>query len=317
MHWAIVKSVDGNTVTVIQQNAWNSAYTKAWVGATLDVSDSRYSFFTWSGNNTSSTSNTSVTSHSFEIQYHDLETYDTNALPHAYVKNPERLNVRQVGCYLWDENGSLLTRHDENCDRSESKFNMWYDINAELGITLEPGTTYQYQFYVVYDGVEYDGSVESFTTTGTKAGASYEEKAKPGTGYVTDGIMVMQGLLGQPEDFILEVVTDDVEKSGNKLYFDENSNGLFECGAPLIVTLDDSGMAKEVSYQYTYTGSDYESASEELYQAVIKVGNQTFGKSGTGKCPDKYTEKTTWKGAGSVERKLTNGQAVVTVTVNK
>ena len=50
VHWAIVKEVNGNTVTVIQQNAWNSAYNKAWVGATVDVNDSRYTFFRWSGN---------------------------------------------------------------------------------------------------------------------------------------------------------------------------------------------------------------------------------------------------------------------------
>ncbi len=31
-HWAIVKEINGNTVTLIQQNAWNGSYTKAWVG---------------------------------------------------------------------------------------------------------------------------------------------------------------------------------------------------------------------------------------------------------------------------------------------
>ena len=48
VHWAIVKEVSGNTITVIQQNAWNGDYTKAWVGATVQNGDSRYTFFTWS-----------------------------------------------------------------------------------------------------------------------------------------------------------------------------------------------------------------------------------------------------------------------------
>ena len=46
VHWAIVKEVNGDTVTLIQQNAWDSTYTKAWVGTTSNLSDSRYTYFT-------------------------------------------------------------------------------------------------------------------------------------------------------------------------------------------------------------------------------------------------------------------------------
>ncbi len=177
VHWAIVKSVDGNTITAIQQNAWDYSYKKAWVGAKFDVNDSRYSFFTWSGNQgggqSSGQSNGQSTQQqkakqNFSIEYHSLETYETNAVPRAYVHNPGRVNVRTVGCYLWDENDQLLIRHTEGSDRSESRFNMWYDINSELGIVLEPGTTYKYQFFVEYDGEEYKGDVATLTTTGTK-----------------------------------------------------------------------------------------------------------------------------------------------------
>ena len=43
---------------------------------------------------------------------------------------------------------------------------MWYDVQGELGISLTPGTTYKYQFFVVQDGIEYPGSVQTFTTSG-------------------------------------------------------------------------------------------------------------------------------------------------------
>ena len=53
-HWAIVKAVNGNSVTLIEQNAWNTAYTAAMVGRIL-TSESSYWFWRWSGNNASVT----------------------------------------------------------------------------------------------------------------------------------------------------------------------------------------------------------------------------------------------------------------------
>ena len=49
VHWALVKSIDGSTVTLIQQNAWWNSYTCAQVGVTVGTSDTSVSFFTYSG----------------------------------------------------------------------------------------------------------------------------------------------------------------------------------------------------------------------------------------------------------------------------
>ena len=38
------------------------------------------------------------------------------------------------------------------------------DINAELGITLAGNTTYQYEFFIVNDGVNYITDGQSFKT---------------------------------------------------------------------------------------------------------------------------------------------------------
>ena len=49
VHWALVKEVNGTTVTIIQQNAWWNSYTCAQVGNTVSSSDLSVSFFTYSG----------------------------------------------------------------------------------------------------------------------------------------------------------------------------------------------------------------------------------------------------------------------------
>lgn len=59
-HWAIVKAVNGNTITLIEQNAWYSkADDKARVGKTYDLSDSAVTVYRYSGaDNTTSTTET-------------------------------------------------------------------------------------------------------------------------------------------------------------------------------------------------------------------------------------------------------------------
>lgn len=53
-HWAIVKAVSGNTITLIEQNAWSSDYTKAAVGRRIIEPESTYTYFHYSGNTSSS-----------------------------------------------------------------------------------------------------------------------------------------------------------------------------------------------------------------------------------------------------------------------
>ncbi len=49
-HWAIVKAVSGNAITLIEQNAWNSSYTSAAVGRRIIEPESTYTYFHYSGN---------------------------------------------------------------------------------------------------------------------------------------------------------------------------------------------------------------------------------------------------------------------------
>lgn len=308
VHWAIVKEINGSTVTVIQQNAWNSEHTKAWVGATVDVNDSGYSFFTWDGNKNDATGGSAVAP-DFSFQYHDQEVYDTNAVAHAKVSNPERLEVQQVGCYVWDAAGNELTKHDESCYRNESKFNIWYDFTSELGLTLTPGTNYSYQFYVVYGGVEYAGEKQYFTTTGTAV-----KKELPKEEYIIDGLMVMQSGLGRSEDYMWNELGDPVKTEGNTKYYKEGSNGLFGTFAPLAVEFE-NGAVKSITWKYTYSDSSYLNESENFYQKLVIYGGAAFRQDGTGICKNPGNETTTWEGIAEVRRDVEKEIPTITVKI--
>ncbi len=165
-HWAIVKSNSNGAVGVIEQNAWNTKYTSAMVGRTL-YSGSGYWYWRWSGAGSSASSSGSSSQNSnpgFSFSLNPVQTGSNNAVIKTTVSNPSRINVTQVGCYIYDANGRQIKRHTESCQRSESTFYIWYDIAAELGITLSSRTTYQYKIFVVYNGYEYQTQTGSFTT---------------------------------------------------------------------------------------------------------------------------------------------------------
>lgn len=306
VHWAIVKEVNGSTVTVIQQNAWNIEHTKAWTGAVVDVNDAGYSYFTI---NTDNNNGNTPVSHDFSFQYQSQEIYDTNTVVRTKVMNPERLGVQRVGCYVWDAAGNELTKHEEICSRKESKFNIWYDFNSELGLTLVPGTSYSYQFYVVYDGVEYTGEKKNFTTTGTAPA-----KVSPNKEYIADGLVMMQALVGVSEDSVREKVGEPVKVDGNKKYYPEGCNGLFGTNSPLMIEFED-GCAKSIIWKYVYTDSTYANESEEFYQKSIQLGNAVFRQDGVGICRKQGNETYTWDQVAEVRRDIENGIPSITVKV--
>ena len=75
-------------------------------------------------------------------------------------------NVRSVGITLYDASGNQLARKTEVPDTSASYIDIWYDVNSELGVTLTPGTTYQYRFEADVAGQLYT-KTDTFTTSGT------------------------------------------------------------------------------------------------------------------------------------------------------
>ncbi len=171
-HWAIVKSVSGGAVKVIEQNCWNTKYDSAMVGRTL-YSDSGYWYWRWSGASTQGSSSQDTSSQgsaskpkvSFTAEFWTPQVSRTNATVKTTFYNPGKIHVKEVGINLYDANGNLIKKFNESCSRPESKFYVWYDITAELGIKLKSNTKYQYEFFIVHDGVNYVTSRQSFKTT--------------------------------------------------------------------------------------------------------------------------------------------------------
>ncbi len=95
---------------------------------------------------------------------------DTNAYLVNRITKPAGTSVTHLGLYLSDANGNLIIRHiqpEETVGDSLTAFHCWWDINEEIGITLEPATTYQYAFFGIFDGEEVVGPTFTFTTTGS------------------------------------------------------------------------------------------------------------------------------------------------------
>jgi len=81
-------------------------------------------------------------------------------------------NITHSGLILMYADGSLLKQHTEDIrgivGKNTTVFHSWYDINKEVGVTLNPGTTYKYRFFAVVDGITFEGDTYTFTTSGPK-----------------------------------------------------------------------------------------------------------------------------------------------------
>ncbi len=329
VHWAIVKAVSGNTVTVIQQSAWGDSFTKAMVGAMIEIGDPNYTFFTWDGNTAAETPAAGYT-----ISYDQPQIQETTAVLSAKVDNPARYQVAQVGCYLWDANDTLLTRHVEDCQRPESRFNMWYDVQGELGIALTPGTTYKYQFFVMQDGLEYPGNVESFTTAGTapEAGnASSPEylEGEPVSTEETDSIVVsddeavrsigkVREIFGwdQPQAmealgtaYLVEIGTDQETQ-----HFSVAT--LMEKPASLILTFQNGKVVKS-QWKYVYSsGSDTAlAASSALYDQFCRVVDPRMSVARNSVCTGPENMTSTYGDKLEIVRDMDGDKPYVSVTV--
>jgi len=76
--------------------------------------------------------------------------------------------ISKVGIYLYDYKGTQIAHKTESVDFSNySYFEVWYDVNDELGYTLLTGTPYQYKFIAIIGDKTYDSPIYTFTTTGT------------------------------------------------------------------------------------------------------------------------------------------------------
>lgn len=60
----------------------------------------------------------------------------------------------------------------DKINHNKNPFDMWYDLNSEVGQYLSAGRTYYYQCYAIRNGKEVRCSISSFTTESDNSGLS-------------------------------------------------------------------------------------------------------------------------------------------------
>ena len=94
---------------------------------------------------------------------------ETNACPVILCKKTAGSHVSTAGIRIYQENNLVdeFKMNVTNVSDSLDQFHIWFDLNEECGITLQPGTTYNYRFFVTVNGKEYAAAPLYFTTKGT------------------------------------------------------------------------------------------------------------------------------------------------------
>ena len=77
---------------------------------------------------------------------------ETNAKIQGNVRNPNGRYISTIGCSIWDYDGNIIKVHYEAMDSSAHTYDnahIWFDINSEVGISLQKGTLYRYELFVI------------------------------------------------------------------------------------------------------------------------------------------------------------------------
>ncbi|HIZ43636.1 MAG TPA: S-layer homology domain-containing protein [Firmicutes bacterium] len=93
---------------------------------------------------------------------------DRNAVIYGGISTSASVQFNRAGAYVWDESGRLIAQGDEGTSVRGYYMEIKYDIRSELGASLEPGSTYTYQFWADFGGTRYYSGKSTFKTTGTK-----------------------------------------------------------------------------------------------------------------------------------------------------
>ena len=91
-----------------------------------------------------------------------------NAELYTKIMNPGRQRFSKVGCYLYNENGTLVKSYSESCTLATSYVNYTCNVQGDMKYILSSGTTYKYVLYAVVGGKEYKDAIRTFKTSGSR-----------------------------------------------------------------------------------------------------------------------------------------------------
>ncbi|MBO5488670.1 MAG: GBS Bsp-like repeat-containing protein, partial [Eubacterium sp.] len=158
-HVGIITSADSTGFNAVNQNFCSKSYcTQNWFYCSALACAIRPSF----------TNSTNVTFSDFRQN----NVWDNNAEFYVKATKSGAGNITNVGCYLYDANGSLLKSYKENCNYA-NYCNYTCNMVNDMGYSLSPGTTYKIVLFAIANGKEFKDSMRTFKTTG------YSDTTKP------------------------------------------------------------------------------------------------------------------------------------------
>ncbi len=166
-HWMIVKAVNGNTITLFEQNFWSSPYKYAPVDRTISKTDSDYMFFRWSeatGGGSSSNFLTCIDNGISEGATYDLSrTQQIHVSGWAFRSSNELTRV-----YYQIDNGAYLQLPSQNRqDVVDVYSNTQLDCGFDgyIDITLLSIGTHRIRIWCSSNGVDQDMAIANINIT--------------------------------------------------------------------------------------------------------------------------------------------------------
>ena len=165
-HWVMVIGVSGNAITIGECNVgsnlcqirWGRVIYKDVISSSM-IYSAPYALDSLEGGGTVS-----------PITWTDATNSpgETDAFVYARAVANTSGRFTETGITLYNADRIVIARKDEMGDPAATTFlEIWFNITAELGIVLEPGTTYFYRIYTTFNGVRCESPEYSFITTGT------------------------------------------------------------------------------------------------------------------------------------------------------
>lgn len=101
----------------------------------------------------------------------------TDATFTAVLNNPTGIQPSEVGIYFGESNNNMRPAAKDTYVYNQATLDFWYNANSDMGIYLEPATTYWYRFYAIINGETVWGPFKSMQTDGeVKLQASFGDE---------------------------------------------------------------------------------------------------------------------------------------------
>ncbi len=169
-HVSVVESVSGNTVTISEggnnyySNSSNGYCNIRTVSPSFFANDYQYGKGTWLGfvYLGAETSSSVTASWTNTVEFTD----DHNAGIKGEIRTSAPVQFQEAGVYVWDDRGNLIAQKSEGTSVSGSYMYVTYNIIADMGVELNSGRDYTYQFWAKAGGNVYYGEKAAFRTGG-------------------------------------------------------------------------------------------------------------------------------------------------------